>query len=192
MRTKENKYDQLLNAAMLVIKETGFEKASVSQFVRRAGVAQGTFYLYFSSKKEIVPAIAERILSEQLLRIKKREKEADHGEGLLRLLIEETFAVTEEFRDLISFCYAGISLYYSFERWDEIYRPYYEWLMERLNKLQEKGEVTSGMKTEYLANYTIGLIEHGAEAHYLSQAVQTDENEAQEQLYYFVSRAVLL
>ena len=44
---------RLLQAAEEVIAEQGFFRASVAEITRRAGVAQGTFYLYFRAKEDI-------------------------------------------------------------------------------------------------------------------------------------------
>lgn len=44
---------RLLEAAEVVFGEQGFERASIVAITRRAGVAQGTFYLYFSDKKAV-------------------------------------------------------------------------------------------------------------------------------------------
>ncbi len=41
----------LLEAAEQVFAEHGFERASVAEITRRAGVAQGTFYVHFPDKK---------------------------------------------------------------------------------------------------------------------------------------------
>lgn len=43
---------KLLDAAEHEFGENGFHAASVASITRRAGVAQGTFYLYFASKEE--------------------------------------------------------------------------------------------------------------------------------------------
>ena len=43
----------LLRAAETVIGETGFAAASIADITRRAGIAQGTFYIYFQSKDEV-------------------------------------------------------------------------------------------------------------------------------------------
>src|SRR5690606_13955869 len=43
---------KLLEAAEAEIGENGFAATSVASITRRAGVAQGTFYLYFPSKKD--------------------------------------------------------------------------------------------------------------------------------------------
>ena len=45
---------KLLDAAEGEFGERGFVKASVSSITKRAGVGQGTFYLYFPSKEAIL------------------------------------------------------------------------------------------------------------------------------------------
>jgi len=52
--------EQLLDAALAVFSAEGYSAAKVSDIVGRAGVAQGTFYLYFSSKQEVMLALFER------------------------------------------------------------------------------------------------------------------------------------
>ena len=44
---------RLLEAAENVFAELGYHEASIVKITEAAGVAQGTFYLYFSSKQEI-------------------------------------------------------------------------------------------------------------------------------------------
>jgi TetR/AcrR family transcriptional regulator, fatty acid metabolism regulator protein len=51
--TKEERFDQILAAAREEFSEKGYHNTSVSDIVKRCGVAQGTFYLYFKSKREI-------------------------------------------------------------------------------------------------------------------------------------------
>jgi AcrR family transcriptional regulator len=51
---------ELVSAAATVFAERGVGSATVSDIVKVAGVAQGTFYLYFDSKDDAVLAVAER------------------------------------------------------------------------------------------------------------------------------------
>ena len=44
---------RLLQAAEQVFSESGYHEASVSRITDRAGVGQGTFYLYFDSKLDL-------------------------------------------------------------------------------------------------------------------------------------------
>ena len=50
---------KLLEAAEQVFAESGYSEASIVRITEAAGVAQGTFYLYFSSKLEIFEELVE-------------------------------------------------------------------------------------------------------------------------------------
>ncbi len=51
--------DQLLKAAAKVFHQRGYHAAKVSEITREAGVAQGTFYLYFPSKRQAFVELME-------------------------------------------------------------------------------------------------------------------------------------
>jgi AcrR family transcriptional regulator len=50
---------RLLDAAELVFTELGYHEASIVKIVQAAGVAPGTFYLYFSTKRDIFDEVVE-------------------------------------------------------------------------------------------------------------------------------------
>lgn len=50
---KQKKRDSLLESAFSLFINNGFSKTSISDIVDTAGVAQGTFYLYFKDKYDI-------------------------------------------------------------------------------------------------------------------------------------------
>ena len=52
---------KILDAAEAVFGEMGYHEASISEITRRAGVAQGTYYIYFHSKREIFAELVEDI-----------------------------------------------------------------------------------------------------------------------------------
>ncbi|ABF41081.1 transcriptional regulator, TetR family [Candidatus Koribacter versatilis Ellin345] len=51
---KSDKYQRILDAAIAVIAEKGFFTARISDIAERADVADGTVYLYFKSKEDIL------------------------------------------------------------------------------------------------------------------------------------------
>lgn len=51
---------ELAGAAARVFGERGVAGTAVSDIVKAAGVAQGTFYPYFDSKDDVLLAVAER------------------------------------------------------------------------------------------------------------------------------------
>ncbi|MEI3193663.1 MAG: TetR/AcrR family transcriptional regulator [Lachnospiraceae bacterium] len=52
-QNKKQKKDSLLDAAFRLFMENGFHKTSISDIVNQAGVAKGTFYLYFTDKYDL-------------------------------------------------------------------------------------------------------------------------------------------
>ena len=60
----EDRRAGLLEAATRVLSERGIERTTVADITSEAGVAKGTFYLYFDSKEEILDAL-QRNLSER-------------------------------------------------------------------------------------------------------------------------------
>jgi AcrR family transcriptional regulator len=69
-RTRAEKADEnrkaLIRAAAYVVGKKGYANASIGRITERAGLAQGTFYLYFSSQQELfdqlLPTIGEEML----------------------------------------------------------------------------------------------------------------------------------
>jgi AcrR family transcriptional regulator len=61
---KLNKKQQILDNAVQVLLSKGYEDTRISEIVKLSGIAQGTFYLYFSSKEDLFVAIAESFFGE--------------------------------------------------------------------------------------------------------------------------------
>jgi TetR/AcrR family fatty acid metabolism transcriptional regulator len=51
---KNHKYHQILEAAVRVFARQGFHQSTVAQIAKEAGVADGTIYLYFKNKDDIL------------------------------------------------------------------------------------------------------------------------------------------
>jgi len=51
---KNHKYHQILEAAVKVFARQGFHQSTVAQIAKEAGVADGTIYLYFRNKDDIL------------------------------------------------------------------------------------------------------------------------------------------
>ena len=59
MKRDKPKYKQIIDAAVKVIAENGFHQAQVSKIAKAAGVADGTIYLYFKNKEDILVSLFE-------------------------------------------------------------------------------------------------------------------------------------
>ncbi|MFT4571963.1 MAG: TetR/AcrR family fatty acid metabolism transcriptional regulator [Hyphomicrobiaceae bacterium] len=53
----EQRERAIIDAATTLLAETGAEKATMSEIARRAGVAEGTVYLYFENKAALLRAV---------------------------------------------------------------------------------------------------------------------------------------
>ena len=56
----------ILRAAITVFARCGYFNSKVADIARQAGVADGTVYLYFKSKEDILPSIFDRSVEEAL------------------------------------------------------------------------------------------------------------------------------
>lgn len=69
---KQQKLDALLSSAYDLFLTQGIEKTSIHDIVKNAGVAKGTFYLYFKDKYEIRDRLIEKT-ARQLFETAHRE-----------------------------------------------------------------------------------------------------------------------
>ncbi|MCW1929231.1 TetR/AcrR family transcriptional regulator [Bhargavaea beijingensis] len=57
MNRNKPKYGQIVDAAVIAIAENGYHQAQVSKIAKQAGVADGTIYLYFKNKEDILVSV---------------------------------------------------------------------------------------------------------------------------------------
>jgi len=74
---KERRLEQVFQSGIEVFSQKGFHKASISDIVRRAGIARATFYLYFKNKRHLL----SRLLGYLLQELDQRIKSIELGEG---------------------------------------------------------------------------------------------------------------
>jgi TetR/AcrR family fatty acid metabolism transcriptional regulator len=79
-----DKREAILRAATCVFARAGYFNSKVADIAREAGVADGTVYLYFKSKEEILHSIFDRSVEEALGAAKKRIKRISDPREKLR------------------------------------------------------------------------------------------------------------
>jgi len=60
---------EIASAAARVFSERGVANTAVSDIVKAAGIAQGTFYLYFETKDEVILAVVDEMASQMITAI---------------------------------------------------------------------------------------------------------------------------
>ena len=76
-----NQKDRILDAALALFLEKGFDETSVSDIQGRLGIARGTLYYHYPSKEAIMDAIIERFGREVICEAEKAA--AEKGGGIL-------------------------------------------------------------------------------------------------------------
>lgn len=108
----QDRRQQILEAAVAVFAERGYQRATVKEIAARAGVAPGTIYLYFRNKRELLLALAETLIrraadalltfhseldveSHLALTLRDRLRFVRENQGLLRALATEIWTDRE-------------------------------------------------------------------------------------------------
>ncbi len=71
-RRKDQRPDEIIQAAMEVFAECGFANAKIVDIAKRAGAAKGTVYRYFETKDELFEAVVHHYVSPMFAQIEKR------------------------------------------------------------------------------------------------------------------------
>lgn len=100
MKRDRPKYKQIVDAAVVVIAENGFHQAQVSKIAKEAGVADGTIYLYFKNKEDILISVFREKMAIFVNNVEViMKKDIDTSEKLFRM-IDNHFRVLHEDRQL--------------------------------------------------------------------------------------------
>ncbi|HLQ72520.1 MAG TPA: TetR/AcrR family transcriptional regulator, partial [Bacillota bacterium] len=83
MNNKKPKYKLIIDAAISVIAENGFHASQVSKIASKAGVADGTIYLYFKNKEDILVSVFEEKMGQFIEKTAKSIKEEKNASDKL-------------------------------------------------------------------------------------------------------------
>ncbi|WP_124726996.1 TetR/AcrR family transcriptional regulator [Staphylospora marina] len=89
-RTGE-KYEAIIEAAIRVIAEYGYHNAQVSRIAREAKVADGTIYLYFENKDDVLISLFSEKMGAFIAEVEKTLEEIESPVEQLKTLIRVHF-----------------------------------------------------------------------------------------------------
>ncbi len=95
-----DKRPRILEAAVRVFAKSGFYATRVSDVARAAGVADGTIYLYFKSKDELLLSLFEDRVEKLLAYMRSELPKQGGAPAKLRRIIELQLGLLEGERDL--------------------------------------------------------------------------------------------
>lgn len=90
------KYEMILEAALKVIAENGFHGSQVSRIAKEAGVADGTIYLYFKNKEDILISLFQERLGSLVSMFNSSIQETNTADEALRKVCEIHYTELEQ------------------------------------------------------------------------------------------------
>ena len=97
---KNNKYHLILEAAIRVFARQGFYQSTVAQIAREAGVADGTIYLYFKNKDDILVQFFNYRTKQVFDRFRAAVNQSDNSQDKLRSLVRRHLTEFQQDRDM--------------------------------------------------------------------------------------------
>jgi TetR/AcrR family transcriptional regulator, fatty acid metabolism regulator protein len=91
LKKNKPKYKQIIEAAVIVIAENGYHQAQVSKIAKQAGVADGTIYLYFKNKEDILISLFQEKMGSFIEKIQKEIEGISSPTEKLYVLVEKHF-----------------------------------------------------------------------------------------------------
>ncbi len=96
-RSREGgKHQRILQAAVKIFAEKGFYKAKISEIAREAGVADGTIYLYFKNKDDILIQLFEEEMDRMIESMRGELSRFEEPLEKLKAFVRRHLGVVEE------------------------------------------------------------------------------------------------
>lgn len=96
MNRNKPKYKQIIDAAVIAIADNGYHQAQVSKIAKQAGVADGTIYLYFKNKEDILISLFNEKLGYLVEKIEEEIKGKPSAAEKLLVLIKRHFQILSD------------------------------------------------------------------------------------------------
>ncbi|HEY4551969.1 MAG TPA: TetR/AcrR family transcriptional regulator [Bacillaceae bacterium] len=96
MKRNKPKYKQIVDAAVIVIAENGYHQAQVSKIAKQAGVADGTIYLYFKNKEDILISVFREKMGLFVEKLEEAVAGKDTAVEKLLIMVENHFKILSD------------------------------------------------------------------------------------------------
>lgn len=141
-----DKRQRILDAALKVFAERGFFNAKVSEVARQAGVADGTIYLYFQNKDDLLISLFEDRMDFLIRRITEDlSKSSGTVPDRIRRLIYHHLQLAVEHPELAEFITVELRQSGKFVR--EYGNPKFQEYLRILRDLVEEGQADGSLRS---------------------------------------------
>jgi TetR/AcrR family transcriptional regulator, fatty acid metabolism regulator protein len=163
-RRPNGKYEAILRAAIKVFAGSGFFNSKVADVAREAGVADGTVYLYFKNKDDILVSIFNHYMENALAAGKAKLAETDDPVEKLRRIVHAHLAGLGSDRNLAVVFQVELRSSTKFMEQFSATKvtEYLDLIREALEEGQRRGVFRSGLNTKVAAKVLFGALDEMA------------------------------
>ena len=166
-----DKRQRILEAATHVFARKGYFAARVSDIAKKAGVADGTIYLYFRNKEDILVRLFDQVMSEHVEEAREAVRVLPSAPERLLAVAERHLAVLGENRDLAAVFQVELRHSTRFmERFTASWlRDYFALLDEVLEGGQRDGSLRTDVNRKLAAKVLFGALDETVTSWLLSE-----------------------
>ena len=161
-RTKvDNKRERILEAAERVFAKKGFHSARVSDIAREADVADGTIYIYFESKEDLILSIFKEKIGAWIDELKKKLEACKSAKEKLRVIVDTHFRTLYENPHLAQIVQIELRACSAFMRGGSApeMKRYLKVIEEVLREGKERGEFRKDFSEWLAARALLGIMD---------------------------------
>ncbi len=159
-----SKKTRILDSAVVEIAQRGYNQTTVARIAKRAGVADGTIYLYFKNKEEILFSLFERAMGRFIETGRTRLNESLSASEKLKQVIELHLTLVGEDRDQAII--TQVELRHSLHFMDQLSRAqvgeYLGIIGQVVVQGQETGEFRKDLDPVFAAKAIFGVLDEMA------------------------------
>jgi TetR/AcrR family fatty acid metabolism transcriptional regulator len=156
-----DKRARIMEAAIRVFAERGFHTATVAEIAKAAGVADGTIYLYFKGKDDLLLRLFDEKMTELLAESRSALAKETSAAARLSRFIELHLALVERNPDLASVLIVELRQSAQFIKAADRAKlaAYVDLIAEVVKEGQEKGELLNGVSPSTVKRAIFGALD---------------------------------
>lgn len=160
-KAKNDKYHRILEAAVTVFAKSGFHESTISQIARAAGVADGTIYLYFKNKDDILVHFFNYKTRQVFARFREEVDQAQTAIDKLRNLIRRHLNEFQKDRFMAVLYQAETHRINRLaeEQIREMHKMYLDLIAEIVEQGQVEGAIRRDLYVGLVKRYIIGGVD---------------------------------
>lgn len=155
---KENTEDKIMDAAIKLFYQKGYNGASTSEIAKEAGIAEGTIFRYFKTKKEILNQVLIKLienLSQSLITDRMdmilKENKGQSTRDILKIILSDRVVMIDDNWETIKIIITEMQFH------EDIKEAFFKNVVSRVDKLLDK-LIESGIEKGSIKNINKLLI----------------------------------